>query len=68
MVSVVLSGIDPSYDQQLVTILNYIKEGDLLYFFADSFKGITRNPDKLFRIIDFVLGHQRYNQMLWMRS
>jgi hypothetical protein len=55
--SVVSSGIDPSFDQQLVAILNYVKEGEVPYFFTDSFKGITRNPDKLFRIIDFVLGH-----------
>jgi hypothetical protein len=57
LVTVVSSGMDPSFDEGLVTFLNYVKEGEVPYFFTDSFKGITRNPDKLFRIIDFVLGH-----------
>ncbi|HUG71166.1 MAG TPA: hypothetical protein VMM76_25680 [Pirellulaceae bacterium] len=57
LVTVVSSGIDPSFDNDLVAFLNYIKDGELPYFFSDSFKGITRNADKLLRIIDFVLGH-----------
>ena len=32
-----------------------VKRGELDLFFSPSFKGITRNPEKLLSIIDYVL-------------
>jgi hypothetical protein len=52
---VVVSGIDPRLDDQLQRILSLIEAGELALFFAPSFKGITRNPEKLFAVIDCVL-------------
>ena len=56
--TIVESGIDPAFDPAMVSILEAIKEGELQIFFTDSFKGITRNPEKLYCVIDFVLGHK----------
>ncbi|WP_146602541.1 hypothetical protein [Novipirellula aureliae] len=57
MVSIVASGIDPTLDSGLLAYLQHIASGEMPYFFSDSFKGITRNTSKLFRVIDFVIGH-----------
>ena len=54
---VVTSGIDPRLDSHLVEILRQIKAGELGLSFSASFKSITRNPRKLFAIIDTVLRH-----------
>ena len=54
-VSVVLSGMDPSFDPGLLGFLKQIDKGTMPFFFSDSFKGITRNPQKLCQIIDYVL-------------
>jgi hypothetical protein len=51
----VASGIDPRLDDQLQRILSLIKAGELDLFLAPSFKGITRNPEKLLSVIDHVL-------------
>lgn len=53
--SVVASGIDPRLDAQLVEILRQIKLRKTPLFFSPCFKFITRNPEKLFFIIDYVL-------------
>jgi hypothetical protein len=52
---VVASGIDPRLDDQLVEMLGMVKRGERDLFFSPSFKGITRNPEKLLSIIDYVL-------------
>jgi hypothetical protein len=53
--SVVVSGIDPRLDNQLMKMLGMVKRGELDLFFSHSFKSITRNPEKLLSIIDYVL-------------
>lgn len=55
--SVVLSGMDPTIDTKLMSILKAIENSQLEVFFSDSFKMVSRHPDKLFKIINFVLGH-----------
>ncbi|MCM3294212.1 hypothetical protein M3661_29435 [Paenibacillus sp. MER 180] len=52
--TVILSGMDPNIDPHLLNVLKSIQEGTP-FFFTDSFKSITRNPDKLFKVIENVL-------------
>lgn len=51
----VQSGMDPNIDQTLSDILHKIKNGEQTFFFSDSFKMITRHPEKLYRVIEEVL-------------
>ena len=53
--NVVVSGIDPRLDAHLVDMLRQIKLREVQMFFSPSFKFITRNPEKLFFVIDYVL-------------
>ena len=53
--NVVASGIDPRLDDQLVEILRQIKLKEAPLFFSPCFKFITRNPEKLLFVIDYVL-------------
>ena len=53
--SVVASGIDPRIDDDLGNVLRLIERGEAELFFSPSFKGITRNPEKLLSIMDHVL-------------
>jgi hypothetical protein len=53
--TVVASGIDPRLDDQLLRVMSQVKAGELGLFFSPSFKGITRNPEKLLSIVDHVL-------------
>lgn len=55
--SVVQSGIDPRFDAQLLAHLSAIARGELDLFFSDSFKTISRHPEKVLHVIDFVLAH-----------
>jgi hypothetical protein len=55
--TVVESGIDPRLDNYLTDMLGWIQRGELDLFFSSSFKGITRNPEKLLSITDYVLRH-----------
>lgn len=55
--SVVLSGMDPIIDTRMLSTLRAIENREIEVFFSDSFKLVTRHPDKLFKIINFVLGH-----------
>jgi hypothetical protein len=54
---VVSSGIDPAMDGHLTSYLSQIKDRECSLFFSDSFKGVTRNPDKLLYIVECVLTH-----------
>jgi hypothetical protein len=56
-VSVVISGIDPGLDSKLANVIEQIERGRLSTFFSSSFRGISRNPEKVFSIIDRVLRH-----------
>ncbi|EFM09507.1 hypothetical protein PaecuDRAFT_3554 [Paenibacillus curdlanolyticus YK9] len=51
----VQSGIDPTITDQLQHILNFVMEGKQPFFFSDSFKMISRNVDKLFKVLNIVL-------------
>ncbi|AIW40945.1 MULTISPECIES: hypothetical protein [Paenibacillus] len=51
----VQSGIDPKIDNQLQQLLNFVISGGQPFFYCDCFKMISRNPDKLFKVIDIVL-------------
>ena len=53
--TVVASGIDPRLDTHLVDMLRQIKLRELQLFFSPSFKSVTRNPEKLLFVIDYVL-------------
>jgi hypothetical protein len=53
--NVVASGIDPRLDAHLVDMLRQIKLREVQMFFSPSFKFITRNPEKLLFVIDYVL-------------
>ena len=52
---VVASGIDPRLDTNLVDMLKQIRLREVQLFFSPSFKSITRNPEKLLFVIDYVL-------------
>jgi hypothetical protein len=58
MVKTIKSGMDPSIDE-LSDLLASVAKGEMEFFFTDSFKTITRNPDKLLYIIEFLLSHQK---------
>lgn len=49
------SGMDLNLNHTLSEILTSIKDGKQPFFFSDSFKMITRHPEKLFRVIEEVL-------------
>lgn len=49
------SGIDPNLNDFLADVLRKVASKELDPFFSFSFKGITRNPEKLLSIIDHIL-------------
>jgi hypothetical protein len=55
----VISGMERGIEEPLQRVLRLIKNGIVPMLFSDSFKMITRNPIKLFEIIEFVLGNGR---------
>lgn len=55
----VLSGMDQTIEPRLQRVLRLVKNGVVPAFFADSFKMITRDPDKLLKVIEFVLAQNR---------
>ncbi len=55
IVTVVQSGMDPTFDAGLLGCLTQIKDRAFPFFFCDSFKGLTRNPRKLFQVVEYVL-------------
>ncbi len=48
------SGMDPNIDKMLLSMLQQEEP-----FISDSFKSITRNPDKLYKVFEFVLRKNR---------
>lgn len=56
--ALVASGIDPRFDAVLVEQLRLIQSGKMKILFSDSWRGFTRRPEKLYRILDFVLAYQ----------
>lgn len=53
--AVVMSGMNPKFDSKLADYLKAIKSGKAPYLYTDSFKTISRNPHKLFKVIEYVL-------------
>jgi hypothetical protein len=53
--TVVASGIDPRLDDQLLNVITLVQAGELELFFSPSFKSITRNPEKLLSVVEYVL-------------
>lgn len=49
------SGIDPGLNDFLADVCRKVSSKELDLFFSSSFKGITRNPEKLLCIIDHIL-------------
>ena len=49
------SGIDDKLGKGLLSILNHISLEHTPFFYTDCFKMLTRNIDKLFRVIEYVL-------------
>ena len=61
---VILNGYDSNFDEQLLRSLYLVKNYQSALFFTDCFKFATRNIDKLFRIIEFVL----YNEKVFVTA
>lgn len=55
--TVFLSGIDPTLDGRLAKKLRQIAEGESSILISSCFKRITRNPEKLFFVIEHILRH-----------
>jgi hypothetical protein len=51
----VQSGIDPRISANLSRYLEMVRTGEIPLFFTDSFKCVSRNVEKLCRVIDAVL-------------
>lgn len=49
------SGIEPSFSIELLKMLEMIAHNKLPMMFNDCFKGTTRNIEKLFKIIEYIL-------------
>ena len=51
------SGIDPRLTASMFETLSQVERQEIDIVFADSFKVVTRNPEKLHWVIEFVTGH-----------
>jgi hypothetical protein len=49
------SGIDPGLNEFLADVLKKVERKEIDPFISSSFKGITRNPEKLLAILDHIL-------------
>ncbi|HEX7715109.1 MAG TPA: hypothetical protein VF531_13930 [Bacillota bacterium] len=49
------SGLNPAFTPGLLGILGQIQIGKLQLFYVDSFKSLTRHPEKLFKTLEWVL-------------
>lgn len=58
MKAVVDSGINPHFDDRLLTLLARVSNEKGMLWYSDSWKALTRNPTKLFFIVNWVLAHQ----------
>ncbi|MFD3447437.1 hypothetical protein ACFDTO_22855 [Microbacteriaceae bacterium 4G12] len=51
----VQSGIDSEFNRELLGILSQISQSSQPFFYTDCFKMLTRNIDKLLKVIEYVL-------------
>lgn len=49
------SGIEPMFSKELLNQLQNISSEEIPVFYSDSFKSLTRNIEKLFKVIEYVL-------------
>jgi hypothetical protein len=56
--SVLLSGIDPSFDQAMVTQMQDLSEGPGGVWVCASLSRISRNLDKLLYVLEYLLAHE----------
>lgn len=54
------SGISPMFNQTLCHLLKGIKTKESQFFYTDCFKCVTRNFEKMLRILEFILTHDAY--------
>jgi len=57
---VIEDGITPTLGKDLLLVLNSIQNGKTKIFYADSFKWLTRNFEKLLRVLEFILTHNAW--------
>src|SRR6185437_7426627 len=55
----ILSGMAEQIEPELQRMLRLVRTGLYPGIFSDSFKMITRNPQKLFAVMEFVLANGR---------
>src|SRR5260370_20617350 len=56
--TVVDSGINPHFDDRLLTLLAQFRNEKGMPFYSDSWKALTRNPTKLFFLVNWILAYQ----------
>lgn len=56
--AIVDSGINPYFDDQLLALLDLVRNEKGMLFYSDSWKGLTRNATKLFFIVNWMLAYQ----------
>jgi hypothetical protein len=56
--AIVDSGINPHFDDRLLTLLAQARNVKGMPWYSDSWKGLTRNPIKLFFIVNWILAYQ----------
>lgn len=54
------SGIDDQFNESLCNFLKGIKVGKSKLLVVDSFKMLTRNFEKLLKVLEFILTHEAY--------
>lgn len=55
----VLSGYAPTIDPDLRHMLEVLRQGEVEFFYTNSFKWLTRNPEKLLRVIESLISWNR---------
>jgi hypothetical protein len=56
--AIVDSGINPYFDDHLLTLLDLVRNNKGTPFYSDSWKALTRNPSKLFFLVNWILAYQ----------
>jgi len=54
---VVLSGVDPRFDQKLLTMMRQAEAGETDFVYVSALSRFSRDSAKLLRILDFLLAH-----------
>lgn len=54
---VIMSGVSEEFDDRLIYLLSGIKSGKGTFVYFDSFKYLSRNFEKILKILEFVITH-----------